>query len=82
MVRKYLERKVGKNTRYYLLELYLNLFGEYVIERVYGNVAFKRHTGKVVEFFDSKDSATQKMMKILKEKQRKGYEVIKSSQNG
>jgi len=65
MLRKYLERKVGKNTRYYLVELYLNLFGEYILERVYGNIAYKKHTGKVIEFFDSEDSAIKRMKKIL-----------------
>ena len=75
MFRKYLERRVGKNTRYYLIELYLNLFGEYILERTYGNIVHKKFTGKVIEFFDSKDSAVKKMEKIVKEKERKGYRL-------
>ena len=75
MLRKYLKRKVGENTRYYLIELYLNLFGEYILERTYGNIVHKKFTGKVIEFFDSEDSAINRMEKILREKERKGYRL-------
>ena len=77
-MKQYLERKVSKNTRYYLVKLYKNLFGEFVLERVYGNIAFKRHTGKIIEFFKNRDNAVEKMKKIIKDKQKKGYEFAKS----
>jgi len=67
-------RHTDKGTiRYYKLELFSTLFGEFVVERVYGNAQFKAPTGVKKEFFDSFDDAVAMFENLLKQKERRGY---------
>ena len=59
--------------RYYKLCLFFTLFGDFVLEREYGNIHFKAPTGKKREFFDSYDDAYRRYNNILKQKRKKGY---------
>ena len=59
--------------RYYKLELSSTLFGEFVVEREYGNAYFKAPTGVKKDFFDSFDDAVAMFETLLKQKQKRGY---------
>ena len=67
-------RQTDRGTvRYYKLELFCTLFGEFVVERRYGNICFKSPTGIKKDFFDSYDDAVMIFKQLLKQKQKKGY---------
>lgn len=67
-------RHTDKGTvRYYKLELFSTLFGEFVVEREYGNAQFKAPTGVKKEFFDSFDDAAAMFESLLKQKKKRGY---------
>jgi len=67
-------RLTDKGTiRYNKLELFPTLFGDFVVEREYGNTYFKAPTGVKKDFFDSFDDAVAMFEKLLKQKQKKGY---------
>jgi predicted DNA-binding WGR domain protein len=68
-----LYRNSGLNIRYYKLEMFLSLFGEYIVEREYGNVAYRAPTGVRKKIFFSIESAKEFYFKILKAKKAKGY---------
>lgn len=57
--------------RYYKLELFCTLFGEFVVERKYGNVHFKSPTGIKKDLFESYDDASVIFKQLLKQKQKK-----------
>jgi len=65
--------------RYYKLEISLTLFGEIILERTYGNVSYKRHTGKITHFLGTLDDAQARFRKIYHEKLKKGYHAKDSS---
>lgn len=72
-MRNILYRNNGLNVRYYKLELFLSLFGEYVIEREYGNIAYRAPTGIRKNTFSSIESAEKFYFKILKIRESRGY---------
>ena len=70
----YILRTTDKgNTRYYKLDMERTLFDSYCVERKYGNIRFKSHTGQRVNYFDELAQAIRFFDKILRSKQRKGY---------
>jgi len=72
-MRNILYRNNGLNIRYYKLEMFLSLFGEYVIEREYGNIAYRAPTGRRKDIFISIDSAEKFYSKILTIRKKRGY---------
>lgn len=72
-MRSMLYRNNGLNIRYYKLEMFLSLFGEYVVEREYGNVAYRTSTGRRKNTFISMKSAKEFYFKTLKIRKNRGY---------
>jgi predicted DNA-binding WGR domain protein len=68
-----LTRVVNNRIRYYQITLGANLFGEYVIDRVYGSMNNKRPTGVIKEYCTSLQDANSKIKTIVHQKQQKGY---------
>ena len=74
MWRKTLVRRTEcGNTRYYRLELHPTLFNEYIVEREYGNVRYRRPTGIKIDYFYDEESAKSRYLSILRQKKNKGY---------
>lgn len=70
----YIARTTDKgNVRYYKLDMEKTLFDSYCVERKYGNIKFKSHTGVRVNYFEKMEQAIQFFDIILKNKKRKGY---------
>lgn len=70
----YLIRETTKNNkRYYILSLCKNLFGEYIIERIYGNCSYKEHTGKKENYFYTYCEALEFYKNLILKKKKKGY---------
>lgn len=63
------------HTRYYFIELSQTLFGEMLLERIYGNIAFRSHTGKKQDYIQDKNTALKKFNSIVQEKLKRGYRV-------
>lgn len=61
------------NTRYYQMSIEQNLFNAFSVERKYGNINFKSHTGIKIDYFDKLEEAQVFFDKILKNKEKKGY---------
>lgn len=59
--------------RYYIIELSQTLFGEMLLERIYGNMAFRSHTGRKLDFIENKDIATTRFTSIVQQKLKRGY---------
>ncbi|MCR2064420.1 WGR domain-containing protein [Campylobacter helveticus] len=60
--------------RYYSLELSATLFGEFMVERTYGNVRFKSFTGQKINNFPNYKEAREFFEMMRNKKIRKGYE--------
>jgi len=63
----------SSHIRYYKIEISLTLFGEIIVERIYGNTAYRKCTGKITHFLDSIDEAHAHFKRIYSEKIKKGY---------
>lgn len=59
--------------RYYRIELFQTLFGEFVVEREYGNIQNKGATGHRKTTYPSIDEAKDAFKIIVGMKQKKGY---------
>lgn len=59
--------------RYYSLELSVNLFGEFLVERIYGNVSFKSFTGQKINTFTNYKEAKAFFEMIKRKKMKRGY---------
>lgn len=69
-----LHRTTAKgNTRYYHLELFLTLFGEFCLERTYGNVRFRSPTGVMKTYYRTMQDAKKFYDSLVKQKIKKGY---------
>lgn len=72
-MRTKLYRRVGKHLRYYIVELYRSLFGEYVVERRYGNAANVAPTGVKRDIFKNYLAAKRFFFTIVRKKRKRGY---------
>ena len=72
-MRRKLYREVNGRVRYYLVELHPTLFGEYIVERIYGAVRNKKPSGRKVEYFNAQSEGIERFFKVLEKKERKGY---------
>lgn len=71
----YIVRTTDKgNIRYYKLDIEKTLFNDYCVERKYGNIKFKSHTGVRINYFKDKEQAIRFFDIILRSKNRKGYQ--------
>lgn len=61
------------NTRYYELTIQKTLFDGFLVERIYGNIAYKSHTGLKINYFENEKEAKHFFNTILRKKQKKGY---------
>ncbi|TDA63623.1 WGR domain-containing protein [Sulfuricurvum sp. IAE1] len=61
------------HTRYYRVELFATLFGEYVVEREYGATRNKSATGQKKTEYHSLEEARSAFMVVVGEKKKKGY---------
>ena len=66
-------RVVNKKERYYEIELFTTLFGDFCIERVYGATRNKKPTGIVKQYFEDFSKAHKSFTSLLKAKISKGY---------
>jgi predicted DNA-binding WGR domain protein len=67
--------------RYYKIMVFLNIIGEIIMYREYGNSSYKRHTGSLEKPFSIKEEAEKEAFKIQKMKEKKGYIVAFSSKS-
>lgn len=68
-----LTRSVKGRVRYYLLKIEESLFGEYLLEKVYGSMAHKKPTRVLKEYYHSWVEAKKIFDLVVKGKKRKGY---------
>lgn len=68
-----LTRSVKGRMRYYLLKIEETLFGEYLLEKVYGSMNHKKPTRVLKEYYHSWMEAKKVFDGVAKEKKRKGY---------
>ena len=67
-------RRVNDRVRYYLVELFENLFGEWMVIRTYGSIKAQNPTGVIREYHTSSYEAKRSAEKIIAQKERKGYQ--------
>lgn len=61
------------HVRFYDISLSRTLFGEVVIERIYGNVAFRSHTGRKLDYIEDSCVALRQFHSIVEQKLKRGY---------
>ena len=69
----FLTRSVKGRVRYYLFKIEESLFGEYLLEKVYGSMAHKKPTRVLKEYYHSWVEAKKIFDLVVKGKKRKGY---------
>lgn len=78
-MRVLLKKSVSNNERYYILSILPNLFGEYIVERIFGNTQYLSPTGILKNIFKDKKEAYIYLEKILSNKISKGYKIFSSN---
>mgnify|MGYP005999242329 CR=1 FL=1 len=73
----YMIKIVNGKTRYYNLDLQINLFGEYIVINTYGSIYNKTHTGVIVNYFNSKYQAEYFFKEEKQRKIKNGYKIKK-----
>lgn len=68
-----LTRSVKGRMRYYLLKIEETLFGEYLLEKVYGSMRHKKPKRVLKEYYNSWAEAKRRLDLIIKGKQKRGY---------
>lgn len=74
VVKTMLIRRVNDRVRYYLVELFENLFGEWMVIRTYGSIKAQSPTGVIREYYTSANEAELSVKKIIRQKEHKGYQ--------
>lgn len=75
MNKQKLYKIILQKERFYQVSIYKNLFGNYILERIYGNTSYSRPTGIVCQEFTVYILAYKEYMKIIKQKIAKGYKA-------
>ena len=74
-------RKVDKrHIRFYRIYLFKSLFGEYMVEIVFGSIFNKYPTGRVKKYFQSQKEALDFFTQKIKSKVKRGYRQAPSGQ--
>ena len=68
-----LYREVNGRVRYYRINTYLTLFGDYLLIREWGGVENKRATGQKRSYFLNMDALEEVILKLITVKHKKGY---------
>ena len=68
-----LYRYVNDKVRYYKINLFVDLFGEYLLIKEYGNIKYKKPTRILQEYYQTQEEALDSFEKKLQEKITKGY---------
>ncbi len=68
-----LYREVNGRVRYYSINTYLTLFGDYLLIREWGDTDNKNATGEKWTFFKSYEEMVIAVKRIISMKQTKGY---------
>ncbi|MDD3465607.1 MAG: WGR domain-containing protein [Campylobacterales bacterium] len=76
MYKQTLTRKVGNRIRYYTLDLQMDLFGEYIVNKIFGSICNKKPTGFKREYFQTRESAIISFKRNLALKMAKGYKLL------
>ena len=71
----YMIKVVNGKTRYYNLDLQINLFGEYSVTNTYGSIYNKTHTGVIVNYFSSKYQAECFLKEEQQRKLKNSYKI-------
>lgn len=80
MVNIILYKKVENKERFYQLIINKNLFNQYVLERIYGNTSFSKPVGVVYSIYEDYLIAKKELIKIYRNKLKKGYTVDRKMQ--
>lgn len=72
-----LYREVDGRVRYYFINIYKNLFSEYILQRQYGNIKYKKPTGVKVTYYKKLTDAILAMKSLADKKYKKGYRVFR-----
>lgn len=67
-------RRVNDRVRYYLVELFENLFGEWMVIRTYGSIKAQSPTRVIREYYKNANEAELSAKKIIRQKEHKGYQ--------
>lgn len=62
--------------KYYLLDITKNLFGDYCVESLFGNIFFRNHTGRKIKIFKNNTEAIEYANYIIKKRFRRGYKLL------
>jgi len=71
-----LTRSVKGRVRYYLLKIEETLFGEYVLEKIYGSMSHNKPTRVLREYYTSWIEAKKRLKIVVHAKKKKGYEPL------
>ncbi|MCX6061156.1 MAG: WGR domain-containing protein [Campylobacterales bacterium] len=66
-------RAVNARERYYTVELFPNLFGEWLLVRTYGSLKKLKPTGVIRQIYESADEAMEYLITFIQAKKKKGY---------
>lgn len=69
-------RRVNDRVRYYLIELYQNLFGEWMVIRTFGSCRALKPTGVIRNYFLDENDAERSIDMLIQQKEKKGYESL------
>jgi len=72
----YLTRTTNKgHTRYYKIISLINLFGDHIVQRIFGSVSYKKPTGMIEHSFHTRAEAERYVKAILSRKIHRGYSL-------
>lgn len=74
-----LYRLVNERERYYIIRMFCNLFGEYIVIRRYGASRNIKHSREIVEVFANEKDACIAMNVLMASKLNKGYAPMRHS---
>ncbi len=69
-----LTRLVGGQKRFYTINVFINLLGDWCIVRMYGSCKQLSPKGVIVEYFSQEDDANNAFNLIVDSKIKKGYQ--------
>lgn len=69
-------RRVNGRLRYYLIEMFENLFNEWMVVRTYGSCERSRPTGFICEVYGSNKESAHAYQTWITTKTKKGYRII------
>jgi len=69
----YLQRSVDHRIRYYKIQINLNLFGDWVVSRIFGSCSNQKPTRVIEQYFKRREDAFLLIKTILQEKVKKSY---------